>query len=120
MNYFSSDLFKISLSLVAFLVIYGIVIYLMRNRIIKYVLVQPDEKRLKTYQAFSKVIRLCKILFWILPLFLVNATLNLFMRRYELLFFEISSVVVVFVALLVAFLYIKMILKAVGESLNVN
>jgi len=120
MNYFSSDVFKISLFLVGFFIVYGIIVYLMRNLIIKGILVQPDEKRLKTYQAFSKVIRLCKTLFWILPLFLVNATLNLFMRRYELLFFEISSVVVVFVALLVAFLYIKMILKAVGASLNIS
>ena len=116
MDYFSSDVFKVSLFLVGFFVFYGIIIYLMMNRIIKYFLAQPDEKRLKIYQGFSKVMPLFKILFWILPIFLIQMILNLFLHRYELFFFELSSGVVAFVGLFIAYLYIKMILKVASNG----
>ena len=44
-------------------------------------------------------------------LFFGQMLFNLFTNRYDLLFFEISSVVVVYVTLLIAFLYSKLILK---------
>jgi len=116
MDYFSSDVFKISLFLVVFFIFYGLIIYLIKDRIINHTLAQSDEKRLKIYEAFSRVMRIYKILLWISPIFLVSMLLNLFLHRYDSFFFEMSSVVVVFVAFFIAYLYSKMILKAAGNG----
>ena len=112
MDYFSSDAFKVSLFLVGFFTIYGIIIYLTRNRIIKYILVQPDEKRLKTYQAFSKIMTLIKILFWINSISLLLQTVRLFISQYDLFFFMISMGIVIYIALFEVFLLSKMVLMA--------
>lgn len=116
MNYFSSDVFRISLLLVAFLVVYGILVYLMRNRIIKYISAQPDEKKLKIYQTFSKLMPMYKVIFWILPIFLVLQILKIFTDQKELFFFEVSSGFVVYVALFITYLYSKMVLKVTGNG----
>jgi hypothetical protein len=116
MDYFSSDAFKVSLFLVGFFIVYGIIIYLMRNRIIKYILAQPDEKRLKTYKSFSKIMPLIKILFWIISISLVLQILKLFTSQYDLFFFMISMGIVMYIALFVVFLFSKMVLNATGNG----
>jgi len=116
MNYFSSDVFKISLFLVGFFILYGIIIYLMRNRIIKYILTQTDEKKLKMYQSFSKLMPIYKAIFWILPIFLILQILKLFTDQKDLFFLEVSSGVVVYVALYITYLYSKMVLKVTGNG----
>ena len=116
MDYFSSGLFEASLSLVGFLIIYGIIIYLMRNRIIKYILAQSDEKRFKLHQGFSKTMSVYKFLFWMSPIILVQIIFNLSIHRYDNVFVEISFGVIVYVAVLIVFLFSKMILKAADNG----
>ena len=116
MDYFSSDVFKVSLFLVAFFVVYGVVIYLMKEQIIKYILAQPDEKKLKLYQGFSKIMPLYKHLFWMLHISLVLTILRIFSRLNDTFFFMISLQIVMYVGLLVTFLFVKIVLKASDES----
>lgn len=116
MDYFPSNVFKISLFLVGFFIIYGIVIYLMRNRIIKYISSQSNEKKLKLHQTFSKIISLFKILFWLSPIFLIQMIFDLFILRYDLFFIELFFGVVIYVGLLIAYSYFKMVLKTVNNG----
>jgi len=120
MEYFSSGLFKVNLALVGFSIIFGIVIYTMRHRIIKSVLAQPEEKRLRLSQTFSRIIRLLKILFIMSLIFLIQIMLDLMIHRNDSLYSDIGFAVDAYVGLFVAFLYFKMILKAASESQNAS
>ena len=115
MDYFSSGLFKISLSMVVFFIIYGIIIFLMKDRILKHIFAQPDEKRLKIFDSFSKLVIIYKILFWMSIIFLVQMMVDLFVHQYEIFFSEISFGIVAFVALIISFLYVHMVLNAMGN-----
>ena len=70
-NYFSSPWFKIALFMIALLFIYGIVIYLMRDRYKHKNHDLAGEGNIKQTRPYSKTLSLFKILFWMLPVFYV-------------------------------------------------
>ena len=112
MDYFSSDVFKVSLFLVVFFVVYGIVIYLMKEQIIKYILARPDERRVRMFQRLSKIMPLYRHLFWMLPISIVLTILQIISHRNTDIFVIISLQIIMYVGLFVNFLFIKIVLKA--------
>lgn len=116
MSYFSSDVFKISLFLIGFLAVYGVVLYLTRNRIIRYMLGQPDDKRARMSQGLSRVVHLCKIVFWLSPLLLVSPLLHLLVKNYDSFLFEISSLTIVYMGFLEVFLFFNLLLRVLSKN----
>ncbi len=112
MAYFSSVWFRIVLALAIFIIIYGIMIYLTKDRILKRFSALPEEKRLKLFQSFSHLIVVYKILFWVWPIYLILVPLLIYFYLYEEFFLVVTAVVVMYLAILVGFLYSRMILQA--------
>jgi hypothetical protein len=70
-NYYSSPWIKIALFMIALLFIYGIVIYLTRDRYKQKNHDLAGEGKIKLIQSYSLALSLFKILFWMLPVFYV-------------------------------------------------
>lgn len=68
MDYFSSIWFKISLGVVGFIFIYGVVVYFMVNK--KRTESLSIKEKQKLTQALPKVVSICRIVILLLPLYL--------------------------------------------------
>jgi len=116
MDYFSSVWFKIGLPLFVFFVIYGVVIFLIRNRIRKYVFKMTDEKRFKLLRSFSRTMPIYKILFWASPIYLIFIPWVIYEHVNDKFYMVATTVVIMYVAVGVGYLCSKIILQAADNG----
>jgi len=111
MNYFASIWFKLSLGIVVFLSIYGVVGYFVISKRRKDLV--PIEGRVKLSQTLPKAILLCRIVILLLPfyLFLIPSIYKLDIRlSYELT----AGLTVMYASSIVGFLLCKKLLNVLG------
>jgi hypothetical protein len=61
------------------------------------------------------VMPIYKILFWMSPIYLVLVPVLIYIYVYDLLFLVITAVILMYLAIIVPFLYVKMVLKIAGK-----
>jgi hypothetical protein len=114
-NYFSSSWFMVALFMAAFLFIYGIVFYLMRDRYKQKIHDLAEEEKMKQVQTFSKVISIFKILFWMLPVFYVFIIPPVYSLDPQAFYMCITCITIMYLAALESYLLFKFLLKIVDK-----
>ena len=113
MNYFDSEFFRFSFTLFGFFALYGFAIFLFRNRIKNYIAKQPNEKKLKMSQNFPKLIRMIKILLWIMPIYSV---VRFVITPDETRYFFVTFMGLGYFGFLIGYFILKMMLEATKEE----
>ena len=118
MNYFESELFRLSLVFLVFFIFYGFVLFLFRNQIKNHIAKQSDERKLKISQGLPKLIKFIKTLLWIMPAYLAIKTIFLFINPLatEINFFNLTLMTISYLGLLIVFYFFKMLLDVVGKE----
>jgi len=111
MAYFTLLWFKLSLVLLLFLAIYGIVVYLMRNKIKKRLHDLTDEQKSKLAQSISKSMKIYKILFWMLPIYYI-ITFFVYSLNVQIFYFLLTGITLMYIAMIEGFLISKTYFKA--------
>jgi hypothetical protein len=111
MNYFFLPWFKIYLVVIGLLITYGMVMYLMRNKIIKRIYSLTDEEKSKLVRSISKTIPIYKILFWMLPVFCILIP-SIYSLNSQIFIFLTTTIVFMYIAALEGYLISKALLKA--------
>ena len=115
MNTFFPVWFKVIQALFIFIVIYKIFLYFVMSKLIKRVVVAPDEEKAKAARSFSRVLPAHKILFWMAPLVLILVPILIYIYSPDG-FIEITvSALLMYIVVLEDYFYRKTILRRIGS-----
>ena len=111
MEYFSSIWFKLSMGIVAFISIYGVVAYFMLNK--KQAKSLPVEEKVRLSKILPKAIRVCKIVIFLLPLYMLVVP-PIYELDVQVYYQTIAALTITYVGSIGGFLLCKRLLNSLG------